>query len=331
MESQQDQILIYKTETGQTQIDVRLEEETVWLTQAQMIALFESSKANISEHIKHIFSSGELDDNSTVRKFRTVQREGKREVARDRMHYNLDVVISVGYRVNSKRGILFRQWANKILKDYLIKGYSINEKILREKTRQLEELKNVVRLQEKVISEHELNTDESAGLIKIIAQYSRALDLLDDYDHQRLEVPEEGSREVFQITYSEARKAIDELGRQTKFEGLFGREKDDSFKGSLENIYQTFGGEDLYPTTEEKAAHLLYFVVKNHSFSDGNKRIAAFLFVWFLDRNQILYTQTGNKVIPDNALVALTLLIAESHPGDKEMMIKVIVNLISRH
>jgi prophage maintenance system killer protein len=330
MESQQDQILIYKTETGQTQIDVRLEEETVWLTQAQMIALFESSKANISEHIKHIFSSGELDDNSTVRKFRTVQREGKREVARDRMHYNLDVVISAGYRVNSKRGILFRQWANKILKDYLIKGYSINEKILQEKTRQLEELKNVVRLQEKVISEHDLNTDESAGLIKIIAQYSRALDLLDDYDHQRLEVPEEGSREVFQITYNESRKAIDELGRQTKFEGLFGREKDDSFKGSLENIYQTFGGEDLYPTTEEKAAHLLYFVVKNHSFSDGNKRIAAFLFVWFLDRNQILYTQTGNKVIPDNALVALTLLIAESHPGDKEMMIKVIVNLISR-
>ncbi|TDN83500.1 Fic/DOC family protein [Salegentibacter sp. 24] len=331
MESQQDQILIYKTETGQTQIDVRLEEETVWLTQAQMIALFESSKANISEHIKHIFSSGELDDNSTVRKFRTVQREGKREVARDRMHYNLDVVISVGYRVNSKRGILFRQWANKVLKEFLLQGYSINEKILREKTRQLDELKNVVRLQEKVISEHDLNTDESVGLIKIIAQYSRALDLLDDYDHQRLEVPEEGSREVFQITYNEARKAIDELGRQTKFEGLFGREKDDSFKGSLENIYQTFGGEDLYPTTEEKAAHLLYFVVKNHSFSDGNKRIAAFLFVWFLDRNQILYTQTGNKVIPDNALVALTLLIAESHPGDKEMMIKVIVNLISRH
>ena len=331
MESQQEQILIYKTETGQTQIDVRIEEETVWLTQAQMIALFESSKANISEHIKHIFSSGELDDNSTVRKFRTVQREGKREVARDRMHYNLDVVISVGYRVNSKRGILFRQWANKVLKEFLLQGYSINEKMLREKSRQLEELKNVVRLQEKVISEHDLNTDESVGLIKIIAQYSRALDLLDDYDHQRLEVPEEGSREVFQITYNEARKAIDELGRQTKFEGLFGREKDDSFKGSLENIYQTFGGEDLYPTTEEKAAHLLYFVVKNHSFSDGNKRIAAFLVVWFLDRNQILYTQTGNKVIPDNALVALTLLIAVSHPGDKERMIKVIVNLIFRH
>jgi prophage maintenance system killer protein len=282
-------------------------------------------------HIRNIYKEGELEETSTVKDYLTVKKEGKRNVSRNLNYYNLDVIISVGYRVKSNRGTQFRIWANKVLKEFLLQGYSINEKILREKTRQLDELKNVVRLQEKVISEHDLNTDESAGLIKIIAQYSRALDLLDDYDHQRLEVPEEGSREVFQITYSEARNAIDELGRQTKFEGLFGREKDDSFKGSLENIYQTFGGEDLYSTTEEKAAHLLYFVVKNHSFSDGNKRIAAFLFVWFLDRNQILYTQAGNKVIPDNALVALTLLIAESHPGDKEMMIKVIVNLISSH
>jgi prophage maintenance system killer protein len=331
MESQQNQILIYKTETGQTQIDVRLEEETVWLSQDQMAQLFGQTKQNISLHIRNIYKEGELEETSTVKDYLTVKKEGKRNVSRNLNYYNLDVIISVGYRVKSNRGTQFRIWANKVLKEFLLQGYSINEKILREKTRQLDELKNVVRLQEKVISEHDLNTDESAGLIKIIAQYSRALDLLDDYDHQRLEVPEEGSREVFQITYNEARKAIDELGRQTKFEGLFGREKDDSFKGSLENIYQTFGGEDLYPTTEEKAAHLLYFVVKNHSFSDGNKRIAAFLFVWFLDRNQILYTQTGSKVIPDNALVALTLLIAESHPGDKEMMIKVIVNLISRH
>lgn len=331
MESQQDQILIYRTETGHTQIEVRLEEETVWLSQDQMAQLFGQTKQNISLHIRNIYKEGELEESSTVKDYLTVKKEGKRNVSRNLNYYNLDVIISVGYRVKSNRGTQFRIWANKILKEFLLQGYSINEKILQEKTQQLEDLKSVVRLQEKVISEHHLNTDQSAGLIKIIAQYSRALDLLDDYDHQRLEVPEEGSREVFQITYSEARKAIDELGRQTKFEGLFGREKDDSFKGSLENIYQTFGGEDLYPTTEEKAAHLLYFVVKNHSFSDGNKRIAAFLFVWFLDRNQILYTQTGNKVIPDNALVALTLLIAESHPGDKEMMIKVIVNLISRH
>ncbi|MGY5849331.1 RhuM family protein [Salegentibacter sp. F14] len=330
MESQQDQILIYKTETGQTQIEVRLEDETVWLSQNQMAQLFDQSKQNISLHIRNIYNEGELEENSTVKDYLTVKTEGKRKVSRNLNYYNLDVIISVGYRVKSNRGTQFRIWANKVLKEFLLKGYSINEKLLREKSRQFEELKNVVRLQEKVISEHDLNTDESKGLIKIIAQYSRALDLLDDFDHQRLVVPEEGSREVFQITYNEARKAIDELGRQTKFEGLFGREKDDSFKGSLENIYQTFGGEDLYPTTEEKAAHLLYFVVKNHSFSDGNKRIAAFLFVWFLDRNQILYTHTGNKVIPDNALVALTLLIAESNPRDKEMMIKVIVNLIAR-
>lgn len=257
MESQQDQILIYKTETGQTQIEVRLEDETVWLSQNQMAQLFDQSKQNISLHIRNIYKEGELEENSTVKDYLTVKKEGKRKVSRNLNYYNLDVIISVGYRVKSNRGTQFRIWANKVLKEFLLKGYSINEKLLREKSRQFEELKNVVRLQEKVISEHDLNTDESVGLIKIIAQYSRALDLLDDFDHQRLVVPEEGSREVFQITYSEARKAIDELGRQTKFEGLFGREKDDSFKGSLENIYQTFGGEDLYPTTEEKAAHLL--------------------------------------------------------------------------
>ena len=329
MIKEQEQILIYEAENGQTQIDVTLEGETVWLHQSQMVTLFDSSKANISEHIKHILSSGELDEGATVRNFRTVQKEGNRNVSRSRLHYNLDMIISVGYRVNSKRGILFRQWANKVLKEYLLQGYAINEKLLQERTQQLQELKNIVQLQEKVISEYPLNTDESAGLIKIIVQYSRALELLDDYDHQRLSLPEQGSQEVYKISYDQARKAIDELGRQTKFEGLFGREKDDSFKGSLENIYQTFAGEDLYPTIEEKAAHLLYFVVKNHSFSDGNKRIAAYLFVWFLDRNNILLTNTGSKVITDNALVALTLLIAESYPSEKDMMIKVIVNLIS--
>ena len=201
-----EQILIYETENGQTQIDVTLKAETVWLTQTQMITLFDSSKANISEHIKHILSSSELEEAATVRKFRTVQKEGNREVTRSRLHYNLDMIISVGYRVNSKRGILFRQWATKILKEYLLQGFAINEKLLQERTQQLQELKNVVQLQEKVISEYPLNTDESAGLIKIIAQYSRALDLLDDYDHQRLSLPEQGSYEVYKITYEEAKK-----------------------------------------------------------------------------------------------------------------------------
>jgi len=214
--------------------------------------------------------------------------------------YSLDVIISVGYRVKSKQGTQFRIWANRILKDYLVKGYAINEKRLKEKVEQFEELKKIVHLQEKVVSEYQLDTDEAKGLIKVINNYE------------------------------EAREAINQLGKQTHFEGLFGREKDDSFKGSIENIYQTFDGIDLYPTTEEKAAHLLYFVVKNHSFSDGNKRIAAFLFLWFLERNNLLYTKYGLKRLPDNTLVALTLMIAESHPIDKDMMIKVITNIISK-
>lgn len=326
----QDQILIYSSEDGKTQVSVQLKGKNIWLTQRQMGELFDKDTDTIGLHLKNIYRSGELQREATTEKYSVVQIEGDRQIKRKLLHYSLDTIISVGYRVNSVRGTQFRIWANNVLKDYLFKGYAINEKLLQERTLKLQELKKVVQLQEKVISEHRLNTDESTGLIKIIAQYSRALDLLDDYDHQRLDLPEEGSKEVFQISYPEAKKAITELGRQTNFEGLFGREKDDSFKGSLQNIYQTFEGRDLYTTTEEKAAHLLYFVVKNHSFSDGNKRIAAFLFVWFLDRNSMLYTEFGNKIIPDNTLVALTLLIAESSPDDKDMMIKVIVNLISK-
>ena len=238
-------------------------------------------------------------------------------------------IISVGYRVKSKTGTQFRIWANQIIKDYLIKGFSINEKLLKDKTKQLIELKEVLRLQEKVITAHKLNTDESIGLINIIVQYSKALDFLDQYDHQKLIIPDEPYREAVRINYNEARNAIDQLGKQTRVEGLFGNEKDDSFKGTIENIYQTFDGKDLYPTLKEKAAHLLYFVVKNHSFTDGNKRISAYLFVWFLDINTMLFTPKGDKIINDSTLVALTLLIAESKPIEMKMMIKVIVNLIT--
>src|SRR5690606_32985743 len=252
----QEQILIYEAENGETQIDVRLKEDTVWLTQAQITSLFDRDRTVINRHINNVFKEGELERNQVCANFALTATDGK--IYRVK-HYNLDVIISVGYRVKSKRGTQFRIWANKILKEYLLQGYAINEKLLQERTQQLQELKNVVQLQEKVISEYPLNTDESAGLIKIIAQYSRALELLDDYDHQRLSLPKRGSQEVYKISYGQARKAIDELGRQTKFEGLFGREKDDSFKGSLENIYQTFAGEDLYPTIEEKA--LTYFTL----------------------------------------------------------------------
>jgi len=325
---EQDQIEIYQAKDGSTQIEVKFEQETVWLTQDQMATLFGKGRSTITEHILNVYSEKELEQEATSRKYRQVRKEGNRTVERVIEHYNLDVIISVGYRVKSARGTQFRIWANKILKDYLLEGYVINEKRLQQKTAQLESLKKVVALQEKVLTDNALNTNETQGLIHVISQYSKALDILDDYDHQRLKIPESKHNEIFKIGYDEAKKAIEELGKQTKFEGLFGKEKDDSFKGSLNHIYQTFDGKDLYASIEEKAAHLLYFVVKNHSFTDGNKRIAAFLFVWFLERNNILLNQKGLRRISDNTLVALTLMIAESHPNDKDMMVKVVVNLL---
>ncbi len=328
---EQEQIIIYQAEDGQTQIDVQLEEETIWLSQKQMAELFDKGRTTITDHIQNIFKEGELIEEEVCRNFRhTTQHgaiKGKTQTNKTK-YYNLDVVISVGYRVKSKRGTQFRIWANKILKDYLVQGYAINEKLLKESNQKLNEFKKIVQLQEKVISEYQLETDEAQGLIKVIVNYSKALDLLDDYDHQRLTIPEKEYVEAVKINYNEARNAIDELGKQTKFEGLFGKEKDESFKGSLENIYQTFDGIELYKTIEEKAAHLLYFVVKNHSFTDGNKRIAAFLFVWFLQRNNILYKANSTKVVSDSTLVALTLMLAQSNPKEKDLMIKVIINLL---
>lgn len=324
----QNQIAIYEAEDGQVSIEVKVESESIWLSQKQMAELFDKDSDTIGLHLKNIFNSGELEEKRTTGKYSVVQQEGTRQVQRKIKFYNLDAIISVGYRVNSKRGTQFRIWATKVLNEYLIKGYTINERRLKEKAHQLEELKKVVQIQEKVVSAYQLTGNEAEGLIMIIADYTQALDMLDDYDHQRLALPDSTSQEVFRITYNEAKVAIQKLGEQSSFKGLFGKEKDDSFKGSLENIYQTFDGKDLYPSVEEKAAHLLYFVTKNHSFSDGNKRIAAFLFVWFLERNGLLIKEDGTKRIPDNTLVALTLMIAESNPNDKDMMVKVVVNLL---
>jgi len=320
---EQDQIVIYKTNDTDVSIEVQIQEETVWLRQSQMAELFERDQSVISRHIGNIFKEAELDRKSNMQKMHIAFSD------KPVTSYSLDVIISVGYRIKSKRGTQFRIWANKVLKEYLVQGYAINEKRLQEKSQQLQELKRVIRLQEKVISEYPLKTDEAKGLVKVIANYASALDVLDDYDHQRLQLPKAGTKRVVKISYNEAKQAIAALGRQTKFEGLFGKEKDDSFKGSLENIYQTFDGKDLYPTTEEKAAHLLYFVVKNHSFTDGNKRIAAFIFVWFLERNNLLYGPDGMKIVSDSTLVALTLMIAQSHPNEKDMMVKVVVNLLA--
>ena len=318
-------IVIYQTEDGKTQLDVKLENETVWLTQAQLVQLFDSSKANVSEHIKHIYEDGELAADSTVRKFRTVQTEGKRQVGRNVTYYNLDLIISLGYRVNTKRGIQFRQWATSVLRDYLIKGYAINQRIREENYRQMVQL---VRSMARTVKLQDLSKEVRNALLDVVVDYTFALDRLDDYDYQRLSIPESSTEEKFHATYEGAMKVLAELREKFGGSGLFANEKDDSFKSSIGQIYQTFGGRDLYPTVEEKAAMLLYLVTKNHSFSDGNKRIAATLFLWFMNENGILYDDMHNKRIDDATLVALTLLIAESRPEEKDTMIKVVVNLI---
>jgi prophage maintenance system killer protein len=322
-------VIFYKAESGKIQIEVKLEDDTVWLTQGQMQELFQQTKQNVSLHIKNIYNEGELSRRATVKDSLTVRDEGNRKVKRKVEYYSLDVIISVGYRVKSKRGTHFRIWANKIIKEYLTKGYVIDQKKFLEQSQQLNELKQTVRLLGNVIENKTLNSDEANGLLRVVTDYTYALDILDKYDHQVLEIVATSPKEIFRISYGAAMEAI--KGLKNKFGGstLFGNEKDESFQGSLAAIYQTFGGKDLYPSVEEKAANLLYFVIKNHSFSDGNKRIAAFLFVWFLEKNGILYKPDGSRKIADNALVALTLMIAESKPEDKEMMVKVVVNLIN--
>jgi prophage maintenance system killer protein len=319
-------IIFYEGGSGSAQIEVKLENDSVWLSLNQMGDLFNRDKSVISRHLSNIFKENELDRDSVVVKNATTGTDGKTYQVE---YFNLDVIISVGYRVKSRQGTQFRIWANKILKDYLTKGYAIDHKKFKEQSRQLDELKQTVKLLGNVIERKALNSDEATGLLKVVTDYAYALDVLDRYDHQVLEIEATSAKELFQITYPAAMEAI--RGLKDKFGGssLFGNEKDESFQGSLAAIYQTFGGKDLYPSVEEKAANLLYFVIKNHSFSDGNKRIAAFLFVWFLEKNGILYRPDGSKKIADNALVALTLMIAESKPEEKEMMIKVVVNLIN--
>ena len=323
-----DKIIIYQTEDGQTQIDVRLENETVWLTQAQMAELFLTDRTSIVRHINNIYRADELDRAATCAKIAQVQTEGNRVVRRTIPYFNLDMIISVGYRVNTKRGVKFRQWANKVLKDYLVKGYAVNERLHHEQISELRQLVNM--LGRTIQSQPPLSTDETNALFEVVTDYTYALDTLDNYDYQRLTISRTTKEEPFRATYE---NAMDEIRRlRDKFGGssLFGNEKDDSFKSSIGQIYQTFGGEELYPSVEEKAAMLLYLVTKNHSFSDGNKRIAATLFLWFLNNNRILYRADGSKRLADNTLVALTLMIAESRTEEKDVMVKVVVNLINQ-
>lgn len=321
-------IRIYQLEDGRTEINVQLDNETVWLNMNQMVELFERDKSVVSRHISNIFKEKELERKSVVAKNATTASDGKTYQVD---YYNLDVIISVGYRIKSQRGTQFRIWANQIIREYLIKGYSINEKRLSQQNEQLKELQESVKILGDVLNYKVLTNDESIGLLKIISDYAYALEILDQYDYQRLEIKDITEKELFQLTYEEAIKQIAEVKMTHGNSGLFGREKDDSFKSSISTIYQTFNGIDLYPSIEEKAANLLYFITKNHSFSDGNKRIAAFLFIYFLEKNGILYDSIGNKRIADNTLVALTLMIAVSKPDEKDTMVKVIVNLINRN
>ena len=322
------EIVIYQTKDGKTSIDVKLENETVWLNQAQMAELFQTDRTSIVKHVNNIYKSEELEKDSTCAKIAQVQMEGNRTIKRHIIYYNLDMIISVGYRVNSMRGTQFRIWANKILKDYLIKGYAINQQV---KAAQLEDLKSTVRLLSNVIEHKQLTLDEANGLLRVITDYTYGLDTLDKYDYQQLEVDSTTPTEEFRATYEEAMEAIHLLQEKFGSSDLFGNEKDQSFKSSINTIYQTFGGEELYPSIEEKAAMLFYLVVKNHSFSDGNKRIAAFLFLWFLEKNSILYKSDGSKLIGNNTLVALTLMIAESRTEEKDVMVKVVINLINKN
>jgi len=329
--NQDNQIIIYQTADNQTQIDVHMKNETVWLTQAQMAELFQKDRTVISRHIRNVFKEGELDESLVCAKFALPKKYGRREgyiQETEATIYNLDVIISVGYRVKSQRGVQFRQWANRVLKQYLIKGYAINERLHHE---QISELRQLVQVVGRTLRHREQeNTIETQDLFDIVVDYTYALDTLDKYDYERLTIDQTTKIASFRATYENAMEQIQRLRDKFGASILFGNEKDDSFKSSIGQIYQTFGGEELYPSVEEKAAMLLYLVTKNHSFSDGNKRIAATLFLWFLNNNHLLYHSDGSKRIADSTLVALTLMIAESKTEEKDMMVKVVVNLINQ-
>ena len=315
-------IVIYQTEDGHTQIDVRLENDTVWLSANQMAVLFGRDEKTVRKHINNVFSDQEVPQDINTHFLRV--NGVKQPVA----YYTLDVIISVGYRVKSKQGVQFRQWANRILKEYVIKGYAVNDRIRKE---QIGELRLLVGMLGRTIQNQTLiSTDETNALFEVVTDYTYALDTLDNYDYERLSIDKITKEEPFHATYENAMEAISGLREKFGGSALFGNEKDDSFKSSIGQIYQTFGGEELYPSVEEKAAMLLYLVTKNHSFSDGNKRIAATLFLWFLNNNGILYRSDGSKRLADNTLVALTLMIAESKTEEKDVMVKVVVNLINQ-
>lgn len=322
------EIIIYKAKDRKIHLEVKLEQETIWLSQKQIATLFKIERSVITKHLQNIFNSRELKQDSVCAKIAHTAPDGK---VYQTAFYNLDVIISVGYRVNSFRATQFRIWATNILKRHLIDGYTLNEQRLKESALKFQALQKAVKLIGSMKDRKQLEYQEAMGLLEVTSDYNYALGLLDDYDYKRLKISQTSKEERFVLSYESAMEAVKELKKKFGGSDLFGVEKDQSFKSSTSSIYQTFGGKDLYPSVEEKAANLLYFIVKNHSFVDGNKRIAASIFLWFLERNGILHREDGSKRVADNALVALTLMIAESKPSERDVIVTLVVNLINRN
>ena len=309
------EIVLFEAKDGKVSLPVQLNEETVWLTRMQMAELFGVTPQNITLHLQNVYKTGELERAATSKDFLLVQQEGNRSISRIVNVYNLDAIISVGYRVNSARATQFRIWATKVLKEYLVRGYALNRERLKQLGQAVEVMKRV---------SNSLDTEQ---VLDVIKTYSSALDLLDGYDHQTIAKPKAKGRSV-ELSYEECRRFIDGM-KFSADSALFGNEKDGSFKSALGAVYQSFGGKDLYPSAQEKAANLLYLVTKNHGFSDGNKRIAAGLFLYFLKRNRLLLRKDGSKRIADHTLVALTVMIAESKPQEKEMMVNLVMTFLA--
>lgn len=322
-------IIIYKTKDNKIEVKADLDKETLWLNLNQIAELFNRDKSVISRHIKNVYSSNELKKDSTVAFFATVQNEGGREISRDIEHFSLDLIISVGYRVNSKEGTQFRIWATNVLRKYLVEGYAINQKRLEENNAKYFDLQKQLKTLRKVIENESYTLDQSKELVRIITDYADSLDLLDKFDHNKIDIPKALSKkQSIELDYDFAVSEINRLREEFNASELFGNEKDNGFKSALKTIFQTFDGKDLYPSIEEKSANLLYLIIKNHPFSDGNKRIGAFMFIRFLDVNKLLYRENESKLVEDNALVAIALLIAQSDPKDKELLVRLVVNLI---
>ena len=319
------EIIIYKSAEGDIQIDVHFEKENLWLTHQQIASLFQRDRTVVTRHLNNIFKSDELIQKSNVQKMHIANSD------KPVKFYNLDVILSVGYRVNSKRGTQFRVWANRVLKDYLVKGYALNEKRLKEQSEKVKDLEKSIEVFRRVADSKHLKQDEFTGILKVISDYTYSLDILDQYDHQKLKVGKVEKKEEYKINHKDSVELIRNLKKKFGGSDLFGKQKDESFRSTIGTLYQTFSKKELYPSIEEKAAMLLYLTIKNHSFIDGNKRIAASLFLIYLDRNKYLYRKNGEKRIADNALVALCLMIAESNPREMDIIVKVVINLINRN